>query len=69
MQKEMSPWEKKVRCALIERGMTINALADATGMARVYTSAVVNERVISEPARERINTVLGIDTELFSSQM
>ena len=65
----MSPWEKKVRCRLVELEMTVNSLADKTGMACVYTSAVVNERVISAPAREKINRVLGIEDDAESSQI
>jgi len=69
VKKQMSPWEKKVRCRLVELEMTVNSLADKTGMARVYTSAVVNERVISAPAREKINRVLGIEDDAESSQI
>ncbi len=60
MEKAMSLWSKHARCELINRNMTVDDLALEIGKTREYTSAVVNGRIISEPAIKAISDVLNI---------
>jgi len=60
MAKVLSPWCKKVKCELVNRDMTVNALAEMIGRSREYTSAIVNGRIYSEPAVKEISDVLNI---------
>ena len=48
MEKKLTPWCENVKIAMIERDMSVQGLADAIGMSRVYTSALINGRVQSE---------------------
>ncbi len=60
MEKVMSLWSKHAKCELINRDMTVDELAGAIGKSREYTSAVVNGRIIAEPAIKAISDVLNI---------
>ena len=65
MGRILSPWCKSVKIAMIEKNMSTRELAEGIDMAREYTSAVVNGRVISESAAKTISDYLGIElTEL-----
>lgn len=63
MKKKLTPWCESVKIAMIERGWSMQNLADAIGMSRVYTSAVVHERVYSEATAKRISDTLGIEDQ------
>lgn len=60
MEKNPVPWQKSVRIAMIKRGWSVKDLADAVCMSRVYTSAIIHERVYSEAAVKLISDALGI---------
>jgi len=54
---------------MIELDMSVNELAKAVNLTRVYTSAIINGRVISEPASKSISDVLNItDTALSDAE-
>lgn len=62
MEKRTQPeWGKEVRKVLIEKDMTINELAECVEMSRTHVSAVVNGRLESVNAREKICSFLGIE--------
>lgn len=63
MKRIMSLWSKHARCELINREMTVDSLAGAIGKSREYTSAVLNGRIIAEPAIKAISDVLNIPDE------
>ena len=60
MEKKLTPWCESVKIAMIERGWSMQNLADAIGMSRVYTSAIIHERVYSETTARLISDALGI---------
>ena len=62
MEKKLTPWCENVKIAMIERELSVQDLADAIGMSRVYTSAVINGRVQSEPAMRLISDTLNIES-------
>ena len=60
MERELSPWRKSVKHALIDRDMQIVDLADALGMTRVHVSQVINGKVKSKAAVKKISDYLNI---------
>ena len=61
-EKRIQPeWGKAVRKVLIKRDMSINDLAESIGMSRTHVSAVVNGRLLSENAKEKICSFLGVE--------
>ena len=69
MKRKLSPWCKAVKIAMIEKDWSTGDLARAVNMTREYTSAIINGRVISEPAARVISDVLNIEqTALASSE-
>lgn len=60
MGRILSEWCKNAKKALINKDMSIGDLAKAIGRSREYTSAVVNGRIISEPAKKEISDFLNI---------
>ncbi len=56
----MPLWAKEAKKALIDKDMSITDLADALGMNRVYLSSVINGRVLSSQAKEKILSYLGL---------
>lgn len=60
MERELSPWGKSVKHALIDRDMQIVDLADALGMTRVHVSQVINGKVKSKAAVKKISDYLNI---------
>lgn len=56
----MPKWAKEAKKALIDKDMTITDLADALGMNRVYLSSVINGRVLSMQAKEKILSYLDL---------
>ena len=63
MRKKLSPWCKLVKHTLIDRDMEVAELAEKTGLARPYLSSVINGRVYSEPAINKVSYVLGISND------
>ena len=59
--KNMPGWGKNVKKVLIDKGMTMNELADQIGLSRTHLSAVICGRVESESAKEKICDYLGLD--------
>lgn len=62
MEKKLTPWCKSVRIAMVKRGWSVQNLADAVGMSRVYTSAIINGRVQSEATMKLISDTLNIES-------
>ncbi len=60
MEKKLTPWCESVKIAMIEREWSVQDLADAVGMSRVYTSSVINGRVQSEATMQLISNTLNI---------
>ena len=56
----MPLWAKEAKKALIDKDMSITDLADALGMNRVYLSSVINGRVLSSQAKEKILSYLDL---------
>lgn len=70
MKRKLSPWCKAVKIAMIQKDWGVADLAQAVKMTKEYTSAVINGRVISEPAVKVISDVLNIEqTALTSSEL
>lgn len=61
MKRKLSPWCKAVKIAMIQKDWGVADLAQAVKMTKEYTSAVINGRVISEPAVKVISDVLNIE--------
>lgn len=59
--KEKSDWYKKVRKAMLDKGMKYPDLAIAADYSESYVKNVVNGVNNSDVAKERINAVLGIE--------
>lgn len=69
MKRKLSPWCKSVKIKMIELDMSVSELAKAAYLTREYTSAIINGRVISEPASKAISDVLNItDTALSDAE-
>ena len=69
MKRKLSPGCKAVKIAMIQKDWGVADLAQAVKMTKEYTSAVINGRVISEPAVKVISDVLNIEqTALTSSE-
>lgn len=62
MEKKLTPWCENVKIAMIERELSVQDLADAIGMSRVYTSALINGRVQSEATMKLISDTLNIES-------
>jgi len=61
--------KEAVKIAMIQKDWGVADLAQAVKMTKEYTSAVINGRVISEPAVKVISDVLNIEqTALTSSE-
>ena len=60
---QMPEWAKAVKKELIERNMSVTNLAEAAGLNRVYVSAVLSGRIISESAKNKILAALGLENE------
>ena len=59
-KKDLPTWCKNAKIAMLEQGISTKELADQTGMRREYVSAVLNGRVISKPAIQKISDFLNI---------
>nr|WP_279326485.1 MULTISPECIES: helix-turn-helix transcriptional regulator [Lachnospiraceae] len=45
---------------MLSQGISTNQLADSTGMRREYVSSILNGRVVSQPAIQKISDFLNI---------
>ena len=57
----LKPWAKACKKALIDKDMSINDLAKATGYSRQHVSAVINCRTIYYTCQEVICKTLGVE--------
>ena len=69
MKRKLSPWCKAVKIAMIQKDWGVADLAQAVKMTKEYTSAVINGRVISEPAVKVISDVLNIEQTALTSHL
>lgn len=53
-------WAKRVRCALIERDMTMKELAKELGYTDVYVSRIICCKIGSQAAMNKISAYLNI---------
>lgn len=58
--REKSDWWKNANIAMLEKGINTNELADSIGLRREYVSAILNGRVVSKPAIQKISDFLNI---------
>ena len=61
MQKNINEWSKVVKKGLIERGWSINDLAERIGKSRTRVSGVVNGRIYSDSIASAISDLLNIE--------
>lgn len=59
-EKELPAWCKNAKIAMLSQGISTNQLADGTGMRREYVSSILNGRVVSQPAIQKISDFLNI---------
>lgn len=59
--KNMTPFERMVRHALIDRGMTINDLAHELGLCTPYVHAVITEKRKAMELKRKIVKYLNLD--------
>lgn len=59
-EKELPTWCKNAKIAMLSQGISTNQLADSTGMRREYVSSILNGRVVSQPAIQKISDFLNI---------
>lgn len=60
MAERLSPWCKRAKIAIIQNDMNVNEISKELGYSRQHTTAVLNGKVISQPARKRISDFLNI---------
>lgn len=60
MKKRLPPWCKLVKHTLIDKDMDVSELATKTGLARPYLSSIINGRIYSQPAVNKVSDCLGI---------
>ena len=56
----MPKWTKKAKKALIDKEMTVTDLARALNLSRNYVSLVINGKLVSDGAKEKICEYLNI---------
>ena len=61
MQGNITDWGKEVKKGLIERGWSINNLAERIGKSRTRVSGVVNGRIYSDSIASAISDLLNIE--------
>ena len=68
MKRELAPWSKEVKKALIDRDMTVTDLANRLGFSRAYISCVISGKTAGVPEiAARINKELEISTPYIAS--
>lgn len=60
MKLPRTPWSKRAVITMVQKEMNTNQVADAAGLTRQYTAAIIYGRVDSPEARKKISAVLGI---------
>lgn len=68
MNRKLPPWCKLVKHTLIDKDMDITELANSLDLARPYLSSVINGRVYSQPAVNRISDFLGISNDYYGAE-
>ena len=63
MKKRLPPWCKLVKHTLIDKDMDVSELATKTGLARPYLSSIINGRIYSQPAVNKVSDCLGISND------
>lgn len=58
MEKKLTPWCENVKIAMIEREWSVQDLADAVGMSRVYISSIIHGRIRCEKTANLISDTL-----------
>lgn len=62
MAKEMTEYEKKIRIAMLEKGIkTFSELAEMVGIRNTYLSDIISGSRKATVVRQRINDLLGIE--------
>ena len=67
MNKNLSPWCKTAWHAMIDKGLSVQDVADGAGLNRSYASTILNGRVYSKTAVKRISDFLGIPDSVAST--
>ena len=68
MQGNITDWGKEVKKGLIERGWSINDLAERIGKSRTRVSGVVNGRIYSDSTFWRMRSIrLQVQSATFST--
>lgn len=60
MKRELSPWCKRAKLTMFERGITDTKMAKDLGYNRSYVNSIVNGRLKCLPAIKRISDYLNI---------
>lgn len=60
MKKELTPWCKRAKMAMLEQGVSGIKLAQDLGYSRCYISSIINGRKMCPPAIKRISDYLNI---------
>lgn len=68
MKKQLPSWCKLVKHTLIDKDMEIAELASALDFARPYLSSIINGRVYSQPAVNKISDYLGISNDYYKAE-
>lgn len=67
MKRELSPWCKEVKKAMIDRDMSIADLAAELNLSSAYVTRIINGTFIIPETKKRISKYLDISSELISS--
>lgn len=62
-QYKLSDWCKRAQITMIEKDISIDALAEKTGYCRQHLTSVLNGRLISDKAISTISDILEISNE------
>lgn len=60
MKRDLSPWCKRAKLTMFERGITDTKMAKDLGYSRCYVNSIVNGRLKCLPAIKRISDYLNI---------
>lgn len=63
MPKEMNDWEKAIRHALLDKGMSLSDLAKELGISVSYLYDIVSGARKATELRQKINEYLGLEGE------
>jgi len=62
-QYQLDPWCKKAKIAQIEQDLSTDDLCAGTGYSKGHLVSVMNGKIISYEARDRISDFLGISND------